>query len=107
MGIFNIFGQNKKSEFKFTDPEDKAVFTCEHVLNCERPILFVSHDEEGDWQFLCGHNDHTDSSVKIISLKQATELDTTVNELFEMPLSVGAERKSVKDKWQPFRISAE
>jgi hypothetical protein len=107
MGIFNLFGRNKNSEFKFADPENKAVFTCDHVLSGDRPILFVSHDKEGDWQFLCGHDDHTDNSVKIISLKQATEIDATVNDLFEMPLNVSAERSSVKCKWKPFRMSAE
>jgi len=107
MGIFNLFGQGKKTVFKFTDPESKACFTCDHVLNRDRPILYAAHDQEGDWQFLCGHEDHTDGNAKVISLKQATELDPTVNDLYDMPLNVGAERKSVQDKWQPFRMSTE
>lgn len=45
MGIFNLFGQGKKdknkTEFKFSEPEDKAVFTCNHVTGEESPILYM------------------------------------------------------------------
>lgn len=106
--MFNLFGQDKsnadKSEYKFKDAKDKACFTCDHVLIKKNPILYVSHDEEGDWQFLCGQDNHTEANAKIISLKKATEIDQTINDLFEMPLGVGAERKTIKDKWKPFRL---
>lgn len=103
MSIFDLFGQNKKTkiEFKFNDSEDKAVFTCNHVLEGE-PILYATHDSDGDWQFLCGHDNHTEEDAKVISLKQVVELDKTVNELYEMPIGVGAERDSVGAKWIPF-----
>jgi hypothetical protein len=106
--MFNLFGQDKKNsnknQFRFKDSETKAVFTCDHVLSGKRDILYAAHDSEGDWQFLCGQDDHTDENARVITLKQATELDQTINDLFEMPLGVGADRKSVKDKWTPFRL---
>lgn len=108
MSLFNLFGQKKgdaaKSEFRFTDAPDTACFVCNHVLDKERPILYVTHDADADWQFLCGQDDHTEASARIISLKQVTERDPTVNDLYEMPVGFGAERKTIKDKWQPFRI---
>lgn len=105
MSIFNLFGQNKNTEnkFKFKDSENKAIFTCNHVLAGE-PILYVTHDSDGDWQFLCGNDNHTEENAKIISLKQVVELDKTVNDLFEMPVGVGAERESVEAKWTPFKL---
>lgn len=106
--MLNLFGQGKKGEnkieFKFRDAENKAVFTCNHIVDDKSPILYVEHDSEGDWQFLCGQNDHTDENAKIISLKQAVELDNTLNDLYEMPIGVGAERKRVGAKWNPFKI---
>jgi len=106
MGLFQLFGQGNKveKEFKFKEPKNTAVFTCDHVVNKERVILFASHDEDGDWQFLCGHDDHTTENAKIVSLEQMVQLDRTINELFEMPTSVGAERKKVGAKWNPFRL---
>lgn len=104
--MFKFFAQENKPakhEFKFSDPE-KACFACDHVLDGERPILFVTHDRDGDWQFLCGQNDHTEENASVISMQQAAELDPTVNELYEMPIGVAAQRKSEKDKWVPFRL---
>ncbi|WKB82441.1 hypothetical protein [Cellulophaga omnivescoria] len=108
MSIFNVFGQGKsdknKTEFKFSDAENKAVFTCNHVTDEKSPILYATHDSDGDWQFLCGQNDHTEENTKIISLKNAVELDNTLNELFEMPNGVGAERYEIGKKWYPFKL---
>lgn len=108
MSIFNLFGQGKKdenkTEFKFSDAENKAVFTCNHVTDDKSPILYVEHDSEGDWQFLCGQNDHTEENAKIISLKQAVELDKSLNDLYKMPIGVGAERQEIGGKWNPFKI---
>lgn len=109
MGIFNLFGQGKKNkmEYKFSDPEDKAVFTCNHVTEEKSPILYATHDTDGDWQFLCGRNDHTEENAKIISLKNIVELDKTLNQLFEMPMGVGVERNRIGENWRPFKISTE
>jgi len=106
MGIFSLFGQGTKDEskFKFSEPENTAVFTCDHVLDKERPVLFASHDNDGDWQFMCGHDDHTEGNAKLISLKQAVDLDNSINDLYEMPLGYGAQRKSVGAKWVPFKF---
>jgi hypothetical protein len=89
--------------YRFNEPKNTACFTCDHVLS-GKPILYVSHDQEGDWQFLCGQNNHTEANAKIISLKEASELDPSINNLFEMPLGVGAERDSIQDKWTPFKL---
>lgn len=106
--MFNAFGQKKSDskavEFKFKEEETRPTFVCSHVLNKEKPILYASHDSDGDWQFLCGEDNHTEADANVISLKQAVELDPTVNDLYEMPKNVGAERKSIKDKWKPFRL---
>lgn len=93
-----------KLVYKFKEEENTACIVCEHILNKERPILFVAHDEDGGWQFMCGADDHTEKDVKVISLKQATDIDQSINELFEMPINVGAERESIDDKWKPFRL---
>ena len=77
--MFNLFGQKKvdtkQREFKFKDSETTACIVCDHVLSKKRPILYATHESEGDWQFLCGQDDHTAENAKVISLKQVTELD--------------------------------
>jgi hypothetical protein len=103
--MFNLFKKKAQSNFKFSEKESTACFSCDHVVNKERPILYVSHDaEDGSWQFLCGQDDYTEANGKIISLKNATEIDETINDLYEMPLGVSAKRESVNAKWIPFKL---
>lgn len=93
------------TSFKFKEKENTATFVCEHVFNRENPILFVAHDsEDSSWQFLCGSEGHDVSKVKVISLKQITEIDPTINELYEMSLGYGAKRETTKSKWIPFKL---
>lgn len=87
------------SDYKFYDPENTACFVCIHVFDKRSPILHVSHDEDGYWQFLCGQNGHSDSEAKIISLKEATKIDDSINELYELPLGFSAYRNSINEKW--------
>lgn len=44
----------QEAEFPFADAPNTAVFTFCHVLEGKKPILYVAHDRDGDWQFLCG-----------------------------------------------------
>lgn len=102
--MFNFRRNSNKDDFKFKEPENTACITCRHVIEKERPILYVTHDiEDGSWQFMCGMDDHTTADAKIVSLKNITSIDLTVNDLFEMPLGFGAERKSITAKWEPFK----
>ena len=107
--MFNLFKKNKdrNSVYKFQDPKDTVCFVCDHVLSRQRPILKVTHNDDGYWEFLCGHDDHDESNAKIISLVQATEIDKSINDLYEMPMSVGADRASIQDKWVPYKLPNE
>jgi hypothetical protein len=111
MGFFSLFGQkntkNPEPIFRFQEPENTACMVCDHALEKRRPMLYASHDEDGGWQFLCGHNDHSSDNAKVISLKNATLIDPSINELWEMPILVGAERKSPNHQWKAFRIQAD
>ncbi len=95
---------NKQPSYRFSDPENTSCIVCEHVLAKERPILHVTHDDDGMWQFLCGAEGHSPENAKVIGLGQAVELDQSINDLYEMPLGVGAERESLNDTWQPFKL---
>ena len=95
-------------DFKFKEPANTACFVCDHVAYKTRPILYTTHEaEDGAWQFLCGFKDHSEANIKIISLKQVTEIDPSINDLHAMPLGAGVERRSINDKWVPFNIKAQ
>lgn len=69
-------------EFPFDDAPNTATITCCHVINKEKPILYVSHDEDDrKWQFLYGNMHET----RIVSLKLIFDMDTSVCALKDMP----------------------
>jgi hypothetical protein len=45
------------AEWPFAVPSNSVAFTNTRVLHENHPILLVSHDFDGDWQFLCGADD--------------------------------------------------
>ena len=70
----------KDMKFPFADAPNTACFTCRHVLEENRPIRRVCHDEDGYWQFLCGGS-HTEEDARVVSLAFVWEMDESVGEL--------------------------
>ena len=88
-----------KSKYKFKEKRNTACFTCIHVMTMSKPILFVSHDDDSSWEFTCGADGHSEDEIKIISLEEATDIDSSINELADMPEGVCAERENIGAKW--------
>ena len=93
-----LFKKNKKIAFPFADAPNTATFTCCHVLNKERPILHVSHDEDGYWQFLCGA-EHSEEEARIVSLLEILQLDPGVSDLAQMERGCYAESNDENSPW--------
>ena len=72
---------------------------CNHILNGEKPILFVSHDEDdGMWQFLCGGS-HGMEDAKVAALGEVFDLDPSIGKVAEMPCGYCATRDKVDSDW--------
>lgn len=84
--------------FPFSDTPDTACFTCCHVLNENKPILYVSHDEDGYWQFLCG-GQHTQADAKIVSLAEILKIDRSIADLAELNYGEYAEAADIESDW--------
>ena len=96
MGLFDRFF--KKNAFPFRDKPNTAVITCIHVLNQERPILHVIHDEDGDWQFLCGAR-HDVDEARVIALDEAYDLDPSLGALARLDYGHSADRSDKNSAW--------
>ncbi len=60
--------------------------------------MLVSHDDEGDWQFLCGTtNDPADGAL--VSLGTMLARDGTLSEVADMPDGWIAEQAHVGAEW--------
>jgi len=97
--IDNIILEILGLDFPFPDSPDTASFTCCHVLNHEKPILYVSHDNDGYWQFLCG-SEHNLSDSKTVSLLSIYKSDSSIGLLLaQMKCGYYAERKDIDSEW--------
>ena len=89
---------DRDKDFKFREERNVAVFTTRQVLE-GLPILRVSHETDGDWQFLCDTT--TDlADVKVVCLEELVKLDLTLNELYELNYGWSAWRNTAADDWQ-------
>lgn len=86
-------------KYKFKGSNNKAVFICCHVLEENKPILYVKHDDEGDWQFLCGEN-HTTEDARVIALQEIINIDPSVSKVSNLKCGQTAVRESKESEWK-------
>ena len=85
--------------FPFKMPKNTAVFSYTHIINDGKPILYVTHDDENDWQFLCGDN-HTIKDAMVIGIKEVFEMDKSIGILAKLPMRMTAERENINVEWK-------
>jgi len=88
----------KKKKFPFSDAPNTACFTCCHVLEEKKSIRYVSRDEDGYWQFLCGGT-HRQEDARVVSLADILEIDDTMRDLAELDYGEYAEAEGPAEKW--------
>ena len=83
----------------FEDPLETAVFTTTYVLKENKPILYVSHDADGAWQFHTANDGVDTTTAMLVTLQNVLEHDATINEVSDLPLGHYASRESVGAAW--------
>ena len=105
MGLFGFGKKNEKQpEWRFLDAPNTAVYTTSFVLD-GKPVTYVSHDADGDWQFFSDDEALNKMAVlKIVGLGQMIERDHTLAGLATMPRGFGATRSAVGEQWKGFKL---
>lgn len=88
---------DRNADFKFYEERNLAVFTTKQTFNGET-ILYVYHNEDGEWQFYSTIDPNLDDSL-LVSLEEITKLDPSINEVFNLQLGWRAWRASKEDEW--------
>ena len=76
--------------------------TTNRVIEDDYPILVVSHDDDGDWQFMCGTTDET-ADGRIVALHEIVNSHPSVVELADLPLGWQAVRDAPDEPWRRHR----
>lgn len=92
----NIFNKPKR----FLEPGNTSVYTTIHVMKEGSPITLVSHELDGDWQFMGNEpiNDYSQIAM-LVSLNEIVKQDKSVLDVSNMPLGYKATRSRKSEKW--------
>ncbi len=86
-------------DWPFTDAISTGSFTTDGVLHRSLPIVHVSHDEDGDWQFLCD-TPNEDRECLLVCLGCMLERDQSLALVADLPQGWIAWRDSAGSPWQ-------
>lgn len=86
---------------KFKESPNTPVFTTRFVMDENKTITYVSHDEDdGSWQFFSKDDfDDLDEVARIVRLQEVVALDDSLLELSDMPKGYYAVRKDKQHPW--------
>src|ERR1700760_4903149 len=87
------------TDWPFEDPPNVAAISTRPVIEEGHPVLLVTHDEDGDWQILCGTTNETADGC-VVCLGCAFERDRSIGELADLPRGWRAWRGSTTSPWQ-------
>ena len=93
----------RRSEWPFRESPETVCFTTRFVIHHERPVLYVYHDEDGDWQFLCGTSTQT-QDANLVCLKTMAEICDDIVDLSDLPVGWMAKRQKVGMPWNRMPI---
>lgn len=83
----------------FEDAVNTAAFATRHVVEGSRPILEVYHDEDGDWQFVCGTTAAAEDG-RLVCLGCMLEHEPALAQLADLPRGWMARRDHSQAPWR-------
>ena len=87
----------------FHEGKNRLVATTRPVVERRQPVVLVTHDQQGDWQFLCGTTDRTEDQRKV-GLETVVVSSPSVLELADLAVGWQAVRESPDRPWQRMRL---
>ena len=88
-------------QWRFSDPPELGVFVAKDVFERGQAIVYVSHDNDGDWSFSGGMAWHVDD-VALFHLDWVVRHHPYVSELADLPRGWAAARPAANSPWSRF-----
>ena len=78
---------------------NQAVFTTKNVMNNKMPIVRVTHDHDGSWQFFDAVSTNSFENAMLVSLKNIIDTDSSIIEVINIGEGHRAEREEKNKPW--------
>jgi 5-methylcytosine-specific restriction endonuclease McrA len=72
-----------RSNMSFSN-DHLAAFVCCHVFENSEPVRIVSHETDGDWQFVCGGSHRSDEVPHVVGVGHLVERDRSLLEVEDL-----------------------
>ncbi len=92
-----------ETSWPFHEGHNRAAITTRQVIIEGHPILLVSHDHDGDWQFLCGTTDDAKDG-QVVCLKTILTQPPALAVVADLPGGWRACREDLDVPWHRERI---
>ncbi|MBC9912735.1 DUF4262 domain-containing protein [Chitinophaga varians] len=89
---------DRNADFIFQEERNVAVFTTRQVLE-GKPILYVYHDEDGDWQFH-SEEEPLEEDIKLVALSAIVGIAPGIVAVHQLSYGQQASRASAANTWQ-------
>lgn len=89
---------DRNADFKFLEEPNLGVYTTRQVLE-GAPVLFVSHEEDGSWQFHAGGQPVV-TDGRVVCLEELVKKDDSLNAVFQLRLGKTAWRADLNSPWE-------
>lgn len=76
-----------------------GIFSLKGIVFDNKPVLHVTHDIGGDWQFL-DLNDADENEIVFVHSEHLLERDSTLKEVSDLPEGWHAWRINIESTWQ-------
>lgn len=86
----------------FQDELNIYIFTTKFVIEQKEVITLVSHDIDGDWQFM-SESPFNEADARVLSLQEILSHDPSLLELADLPLGYEAHRKDIDAEWEIYK----
>jgi hypothetical protein len=85
-------------DWRFPDPPHTGVYLSNAVHQATEPITYVSHDPDGDWQFL--GDTMTESGGVLVCFHHPIDTDPSLRDLADLPIGWYAQRDKPGELWR-------
>lgn len=88
----------QETDWPFAEPQDTEALTTKRIAFKNDPVLTVSHDPDGTWQFLDGQSHDVDDLI-LLHLRHVMDKYPEIGELADLPVGMEARRKDSGSEW--------
>ena len=85
---------------KRENSDSTYVLTTKRVIREGRTVILVSHDDNGDWQYLDAANCPSEMDAMLGSFEEMIQHDPSAHPIADLPVGRFATRKDKESEWQ-------